>query len=198
MIEKQLKPGETEPDENAPLEINHKLCPESVIMLGASEKYIKELMGSFTERQVLRTHNNYKDFERRMKIWRVNNLSEDYRDVFKDFFVQWNIDYIEIELERKKLDQFKSLRIFVERNGKYINYQEAEMNEEKKRMAQEEEEKQRKQELKLEQEKKKAEQETERLKVQEEEVRLKMIKLRTDDKHNLDEKSEYLRYLLLM
>lgn len=166
-------------------------------MLTASPEYVKELMGTFTERQVLGSHYNHRDFERRMKVWKQNNFADDDRDVFKDFLLRWNISYIELDLSFKKLDQFKSLRIFIERNGKFINYQTAEANEEQRRMELELQEKKRKQEEAQRREQRRAQEEAERLQVQQEEVRLKMIKLRQDDRERLEKKSAYLRYARL-
>jgi len=151
-------------------------------------------LSTFTENQVKGTHYNYSDYERRYKLWYQANFANDDRDVFKDFFKQWSLNYIEVNMDDSKIDHLKSMRIFIERNGRFINYQTAEANEEQRRLEKEKQEREKKQKEKEELERKKMEEEAERLKVQQEEVRLKMVKLREDDQKNLDERSLYLRY----
>lgn len=139
------------------------------------------------------THYTFKEFQRRMKVWKTNNFATDDTEVFKDFFDHWTLKYIQVSLDDSATDHFKSMRVFVERNGKFINYQTAEDNEEQVRLKVQQEAIVEKQRLKREEEQLEKEEELERLKVQQEEIRLKMIKLRHDDKVMVDQKSAYLR-----
>jgi hypothetical protein len=192
---KQLEGEDIDPEaeENAPIEINTKLCPDSTILITASESYSHNLLGKLTEEHVKGTHYTFSEYERRLKIWKGNNYSQDDTDVLKDFFDQWHLKYIQVNVGDTLTDHFKSMRVFVERNGKFVNYQTAEDSEEHQRLIKQQEIVQEKIKKHAEIEKKEKEEEIERLKVQKEELRLKMIKLRDDDKKMLDEKTAYLR-----
>jgi hypothetical protein len=113
--------------------------------------------------------------------------------VLKDFFREWSLSLIDVNLDDPKLDHFKSMRVFIERNGKYINYQTNEENEEMERLRQEEAQAARKQEQEAQRLRAQAALEAEMLTVQREEVRLKMEKLRNDDKAHLQLKSHHLK-----
>lgn len=164
-----------------------------MVILNASEQYIKRLLSSFTETQVVGTHYNLKDFKRRYTVWKKNNFAEDDRDILKDFFLEWDLKHIELNLDDVKLDHFKSARVFIERNGKYINYQTAETNDEARKLEEEARLKKKREEEHQQKLRKQAQLEKERLEVQREEIRLKMVELRQNDQLHLDKKSAYLR-----
>lgn len=195
-LEKKQLEGEdidADAEENAPLVINTKLCPESTILLTSTESYSHKLLGNLSEEQVKGTHYTFKDFERRLKVWKANNFSQDDSDVLKDFFDQWELKYIQVNVDDALTDHFKSMRVFIERSGKFINYQTDEDSEEHQRLLKQQALVQEKLKKKAEEEKREKDEEIERLKVQKEELRLKMIKMRDDDQKMLNEKSAYLR-----
>lgn len=111
----------------------------------------------------------------------------------KDFFTQWNLALIDVNMDDPKIDHFKSMRVFIERNGKYINYQTNEENEEMQRLKREEAQAARKKEQEERRFKQQALKEAEMLMLQREEVRLKMEKLRNDDQAHLQMKSHHLK-----
>jgi len=90
---------------------------------------------------VVGTHSNKNDLDRRLKLWFQYNFSKDGSYVLADFFEQEKIDHIKIKLDfDMKKDPVKSMKIFVERNGKFQNYQSKESDEEASRLAEQERE----------------------------------------------------------
>jgi hypothetical protein len=79
---------------------------------------------NMTEAEVVGTHNNEKDLDRRLVIWNKNSKSDDGSYVFEDFYTQMDIDIIKITMDLKmKKDPLKAMKIFIERKGKFKNYQ---------------------------------------------------------------------------
>lgn len=119
--------------------INNILKPDTVILLEAEKEYMMSYIDHMTQAEVEGTHNNEKDLDRRLAVWSKNNKSSDGSYVFEDFYSQMDIDSIKIKLSLKmKKDPLKSMKIFVERNGKFSNYQSHETEAEVQRLQQQE------------------------------------------------------------
>lgn len=158
------------------------------------------------EEDIHETHYTEKDVHRRMVRWKANNFSEDgspvkilVKQILEDFYKDFKIPLIKIDLDSKiAKSPIRSMKIFIEKNGKFFNYSSHEQTTEKARLEQEEQNilKQKEDLTKLEAER--SEREKVDLLVQEEEIRLKMEKLRREEREILEEKSKSLRYKLFL
>lgn len=147
------------------------------------------------EHEVENTHYNEKDLNRRMKIWKEYNHSEDGSYILQDFYSQHNIDLIKINLSlrEKKADPLKSMKIFIERNGKFNNYQTHEVDDELKRLNEQENYLKKLEEERQKIERERNEKEKEDLLVQEAEIRLHMTEFRQQERELVSRHSKKLK-----
>lgn len=92
-----------------------------------------------------------------------------------------------------KKDPLKSMKILIERNGKFSNYQDHEAEAEVARLHQQEDDFKRQEAERERIQKQREEREKENRLVQEEEIRLKMHKLRKEEKEIVDSHSTTLK-----
>ena len=75
--EEMSEPEEEDQEPEPPMVIDDKLKPDTVILLRADKSYMMDFIDNMTEKQVLGTHNNEKDLDRRLRVWKTNNQSDD-------------------------------------------------------------------------------------------------------------------------
>jgi len=145
-----------------------------------------------SEDDTIFTHYNETELIRRHKIWELNNVSENGSPVLCDFYYENNIDTQEISVCSEKKHVIQGIKIFIERNGKYNNYQTFDDLEEQERLKEFLESNEKKSNDLLADKKEKQRQETEQINIQQEELRLKQTKLLKEDEDILADKSEAL------
>lgn len=191
------KEGEDESDENRPLVLNDKITPLSIINIQASDEYLIQKLQTLPEKELKNTHFNENDMIRRLKIFRKTNNCDNGQPVLLNFFTEQKIDVLNINLEG--LDpktHFNMIQAFIERKGKFRNYQISEELEERKRVElqgrvyKEKMEKQKVLYNKME------EKEKEQRLLAEEEYQLKLEDFRKEEKNILDSKSFPLRFII--
>lgn len=190
-----MKEGEDESDENRPLILDQKIVPTSVVIFKASDEFLLEKLQNLPEKQLQNTHFNEKEMLRRLNFYRKINNNANGQLILNNFFAENKIDIMNVNLET--LDpraHFSKIQAFIERNGKFKNYQSHETKEESNRVQLEETlfrekiEKQKVLEQKME------EKEKEKRLLAEEQYKLKMEDYRKQKKNILDKRSQPLRF----
>lgn len=146
------------------------------------------------EKELQSTHFNEKDMLRRLTIHRKINNNENGQLILLNFFNEQKIGVVDVNLENLEVKaQFNLMQAFIERNGKFSNYQSHEKKEESQRIQVEEvifQEKMSKQKIV---EQKMEEKEKEKRLLAEEQYKLKMDDFRKQKKNILDKRSQPLR-----
>lgn len=197
---KEFKPDPTdeelEDEEEAepPRIIDPIMIPGTSILLNANMDYMMSFIDEMKESEVEGTHNNEVDLTRRYKAWKNLNFSDDGSYILQDFYSQNNIDFININLSvGNKIDPLKNMKIFIERKGKFNNYQTHEDDAELKRLDEQENHLKKLEEERKIKEEKIEKKEREDLLVQEAEFRLKMTKFRKEERELVDKSSKKLK-----
>ena len=188
------KEGEDESDENRPLILNEKIAPQTVISLDASDNYLIQRLQTLPEKNLTNTHFNETDMTRRLKIYRETNNTEKGKPIMLNFFEENKIEVLNVNLEN--LDpkaHFDKMQAFIERKGKFKNYQIHEIIEEKKRVELQEVLHRQKIEKQKVLNQKMEEKETEKRVLAEEAYKLKVEDFRKQEKNILDSRSLPLR-----
>lgn len=194
-----MKEGEDESDENRPLILDQKIVPTSVVIFKASDEFLLEKLQNLPEKQLQNTHFNEKEMLRRLNFYRKINNNANGQLILNNFFAENKIDIMNVNLET--LDpraHFSKIQAFIERNGKFKNYQSHETKEEHNRIQLEEIlfrekiEKQKALEQKME------EKEKEKRLLAEEQYKLKMEDYRKQKKNILDKRSQPLRFFAFL
>jgi adenylate kinase len=115
------------------------LIPDSIILLDGDENYIKRRVKELPEERVTNTHWNNADLNRRNKVYRLMNNSPIGDPALVDFFKKWSIGVISERCDEEESKLVEGFKIFIERNGKPINYMTFDQDAEKVRISQAEE-----------------------------------------------------------
>lgn len=193
-----MKEGEDESDENRPLILDQKIVPTNVIVFKASDEFLLEKLQSLPEKQLQNTHFNEKEMLRRLNLYRKINNNANGQLILTNFFSENKIDIMNVNLEN--LDpkaHFSKIQAFIERNGKFKNYQSHEIKEENNRIQLEEILFKEKIERQKALEQKMEEKETEKRLLAEEQYKLKMEDYRKQKKNILDKRSQPLRFFII-
>lgn len=193
-----MKEGEDESDESRPLILDQKIVPTNVIVFKASDEFLLEKLQSLPEKQLQNTHFNEKEMLRRLNLYRKINNNANGQLILTNFFSENKIDIMNVNLEN--LDpkaHFSKIQAFIERNGKFKNYQSHEIKEENNRIQLEEILFKEKIERQKALEQKMEEKETEKRLLAEEQYKLKMEDYRKQKKNILDKRSQPLRFFII-
>lgn len=188
------KEGEDEADENRPLILNEKIVPLTVINLEPSDDFLMQRLQMLPEENLKNSHFTEKDMNRRLKVYRETNNPEKGKPILLNFFDENKIEVLNVNLEN--LDpkaHFNQIQAFIERKGKFKNYQIHEQIEEKKRIEVQELLHKQKVEKQNNFNQKMEEKEKERRILAEEEYKLKIEDFRKQEKNILDSRSLPLR-----
>lgn len=124
-----------------------EIVPQSMILLEAPDDFLTNRVKSLTEAQLVGTHFNDIDMPRRLEKYRTDNYSERGLPSLEDFMTSQGVESFSLSCQEGTHQfQLESMKIFIERNGKPINYmvyeQQAELDrkirhdaDEKKRLA---------------------------------------------------------------
>jgi len=134
---------------------------------------------------------------RRITASKKFNFSDNGSPVLETFFKENSITVLKLEVDNMSTeDAFKMLKTFVEKGGKFENYQKFESVDEEKRKKTVEEENKSKLVDKHEAQRKLDEKEHDERKLQEEKAKLKMEAIKEEEKRLLDVRSQPLRQYL--
>lgn len=173
------------------------LVPDSIILLDGDEKLIKNRVKELPEKKVEGTHWNNSDLVRRNKLYRTWNNSQIGDPSLVDFFKKWEISVMQencMDSETKLVEGFK---IFIERNGKPVNYMTFDQEDEKVRIAQVEEQAHERRVLQAEREEREEYVERQWRKQKEEYTKSRFEQIKEQERDLLDSKSQPIRAYLI-
>jgi len=165
--------------------------------LQAKDDSLKTRVKELPEEKILGTHYNEEGMGRRILSYKKNNFSDNGAPVLETFFKENGVNVLKLEIDTIPAENvFKALKIFVEKSGKFENYQSFEAMEEEKRKQAVEEKNKKELAEKEEHQRKLNEKEGEERKLQEEKAKLKMETIKEEEKKLLDVRSQPLRQYL--
>lgn len=126
--------GGDDEDDGSGGSLDPKISPDSAIFLKQTHETSLQEIYKMDKKSTVGTHYNELDLKRRYKIWSDNNITEDGSNVLIDFFIENSIGYSECDISNLSICAIKSMKIFIERNGKYNNYQSYDEQEEQERL----------------------------------------------------------------
>lgn len=119
-----VKVDEEKPDDDPTKEtLISEILPNSVILLsGDSDESLKDRYRNKKENELIDTHYNPKDMDRRLKNYRFDNESKygDFSCV--DFFLQNSVKKLSLNCYKKQNEILESVKVFIERDGSINNY----------------------------------------------------------------------------
>ena len=107
------------------------IYPESVIMLEATDEFLKEKSKKLPTEIMKDSHYYENHMDRRLAIWHQGNTIDDYRKGFEPgkpklttakFFQEKETEILDIFAGIDNFELFESLRVYIERHGRPFNY----------------------------------------------------------------------------
>jgi len=115
--------------------LDDKIKPDHALFFQNDIERSLSTIHKLSEEEAKGTHYNEKDTTKRYKIWEKHNISSDGSPILQDFYIENNICHFSIDTYHDKNEIKECLKIFIERNGKYNNYQTHDEREEQERLA---------------------------------------------------------------
>jgi len=177
--------------------LDKRQAPEYVVIFQAKDDYLKGRIKELPEEKVVGTHWTEDGMNRRIGGYKKNNFSDNGAPVLETFFKENGIQILKLDVDALQTDDvFKSVKIFLEKQGKFENYQNFESVADVKRQQVVEDDNKKKVVEKAEGHRKLDEKEHDERKLQEEKAKLKMEAIKEEEKKLLDVRSQPLRQYL--
>jgi adenylate kinase len=186
-----------EVDENTPKIIDSSIFPQNVVLLKAPNDYLIQRVKSLPESVISGTHWTDEGMKRRLLAYKEANLNEKGLPSVHEFFHERGVELFEQDANAEEKYALQCMQIYIEREGKPINYLTAQHEEERRRL----EESERKEAERI----KREVSEDQRLDVIEAESRkerdmntlLKWEQIRMKERELLEQRSQPLRHYLM-
>lgn len=191
---------EDEDEENqdpGKLIVDSSIYPESLIQFSGSDEFLISRVKALPESVIAGTHYNEADMKRRLKDYRRANEDPSGNPGIKDFFVENFTDVFSIDSNTPEFDTFESLKIYVERFGRPINYQSHQEDAENNRIRELEQATAKKRLIKSSQEKREEAVEADSRNNRVNQANKKIDLLHTAEKQLLEERAQPLKNYLL-
>eukprot|EP00742_Colponemidia_sp_Colp-10_P000791 GILJ01000857.1.p1 GENE.GILJ01000857.1~~GILJ01000857.1.p1 ORF type:complete len:699 (-),score=133.23 GILJ01000857.1:66-2090(-) len=179
-------------------EVNFVALPNHVILLKASDEFLRTRVQELPQAEVEGTHNTEEGLYRRLAVWRDQNESVKGLPSVLAYFSELGLETFQADATKSPEDIFDMLRIYVERTGRPFNYLRAdkevalERRREIEKVLREREEK-----VRLEADRKEAEQAELRQK-REQAEKYKIVQIQEHEKELLETRSLPLRNYLMV